>query len=428
MEFRVATKVYRLVVVVEPIVHNGANCDALAQTHGRLIRMAAHVPAADRFNTLLHELRHCWGFHVPKPSTEEEEADLVGMLTEAAVEDLESQGGIRELMRLKPVAVSDAVAVAVDDAVAEMFRVPVPPTGYDRLDTLRQAKFRHLSDLQWAGVLDDCRWYGIDPAACWPKAEVNQETGEEEVRLILTYGNLVTIARRTGRLVGLPSAPEYLLPDGTWTPYWTHPDPPAVARSFVTRSDMPEPIPGIVELSRSMRFVKVPGTDDQYEPARGWGPGQEAGQLGKCAKAKAIRDAFQEELGRLSTRDEDAPRTFPRPNPRPPTHDDGQAEPRKAAASRPKYGGTPTMSSLAAAMLDPPDDPQWAARFINDGTPDSRRGLLLELVNRRDYGMADAAALIDKAGEKFKKTMGASYQAFAAAVLKTTPQAIILPV
>jgi hypothetical protein len=49
---------------------------------------------------LLHELRHCWGFHIPAPSFEEQECDLLAMIAEAAYADLDRQGGPRALQRL----------------------------------------------------------------------------------------------------------------------------------------------------------------------------------------------------------------------------------------------------------------------------------------------------------------------------------------
>ena len=417
MWFRVSTYEYTLAVTAEPIMHEGQECRALAQTAGRLIRMSAQVPAHERLATLLHELRHCWGFHVPAPRTEEEEADLLAMIADAAIADLDEQGGIRGLMLLAPDEAGAGQAKAA--ALAAVFEMPPLSAGYDRLETLRLSKFRHVTDLDhWRAILDECRWYGIDPATVWVKMEANEDTGEAEPRLILTYLNLFTIAMNSGRLVEVRT-PEYRLPDGTWTKYWTLPDPPPVARAFVVRSDVADPIEGVAYLERCMRYVRDRGTDE-WVPSRAWRPGCEAGQLGKCAQAAAVRAAFRDRLGKLATRNEDDPKGTDRP---PAGRPGGEAGPQRAAASRHKLSRPSTAAAfgtpnLAMAAPHQPDDPKWAARWIDDCTPDNRRGLLRQLMDRHDMGTADGNEFIDRMAGRLPRTLAASYLAFAAAVLK----------
>ncbi len=98
MTFRVGPYKYHLLMVDKMIHFEGSDRLALAQSNGRLIRLWVGVD--DRLNVLLHELRHCWGFHFPSPSTEEDECDFFAMIAQAAFEDIEQQGGVEALNRL----------------------------------------------------------------------------------------------------------------------------------------------------------------------------------------------------------------------------------------------------------------------------------------------------------------------------------------
>ncbi len=356
MQFRIQAKVCPLVITDEPIMFKGERRDALADWDDKRILMGSHVPPTERLGTLLHEVWHCWRFQCPGATEIEAECELFSMVAEAVIEDIEDQGGVRALLRL---GVGDAVAAPEGDAAgaAEPF-----PT--DQLGMLRRMRFPEIqTDEQWEFVLAVCRRFGIDPADAWAKMEPNETTNELEPRVILTQDNYAEIAGRTGKLVDI-GLPEYLLPDGTWTRYWTLRDPPMVARAYVTRSDVPNPIEGVAYLEQSMRVVvnKVTGEE---RLARGWRDGAEAPQLGKCARNAAVKNAFRLELKGLGDRNNDDPRGEPRRLP-PPVQN---GEPRRAAARSPRragHGRTPTLASMAVDMLEQPDDPAWAARFIND--------------------------------------------------------------
>ena len=410
MLFRIQTRQFPLYITSEPIIVDGKVKDGLADWDNKRILIGDHVPRAERLLLLGHEIWHCWRFHSPKAHQEEEEADQVAIALEAIVEDLEDQGGIRTLMQLD---VTDGVAADVP-AVPP---VPAYEPSADRLDMIRRVKFKHVvDDDHWAAVVDECRRLGIDVADCWVKYEPDMDTGEEVPRVITTMHNLRLIGIRSGQHKR-ESLPEYLTPSGQWVDVWVDDEPPKAARAFVERKDVEGPIYGVAYLERSMQWREV-GLE-QWVPTRAWRPGCEGPQLGKCAIAAAYRTAYQDRIGKLTVNNEDDPAGSPRPI----QPVEGQrARPRRAARgpyrAGSNVGGTATLASMAADMLEPPDDPQWAARWINDSTPDGRRGLVLELVNRRDYATADANALVDKMAAKFKRTLGASYQAFAAVVLK----------
>lgn len=71
--------------------------ESLACFEDRTIYIAAQIPPGRRLEVLLHELAHCWGYHVPHPRTEEEWANLTATIGEACRRDLEAQGGVAAL-------------------------------------------------------------------------------------------------------------------------------------------------------------------------------------------------------------------------------------------------------------------------------------------------------------------------------------------
>jgi len=73
----------------EPCV---GRCDLDRQT----IYISEDVPYQGRLNVVLHELRHAWSWHFPKPSNVEEECDFAATIIASAYTDLRRQ---REKMR-----------------------------------------------------------------------------------------------------------------------------------------------------------------------------------------------------------------------------------------------------------------------------------------------------------------------------------------
>ena len=101
MKFRVATFFYTVLITDELLFdESGAAAVALAEKTGRRIRISSELPREERVTTLLHELWHAWQFHMPRCRSEEEEADAMAMVSQAAWDDLEQQGGAAALRRL----------------------------------------------------------------------------------------------------------------------------------------------------------------------------------------------------------------------------------------------------------------------------------------------------------------------------------------
>lgn len=99
MKFHVGPFVYQLLVQHAPILNDhGESCLGLARYLERQILIAAKAPAERRIEILAHELRHAWGFHVPPPANEEQESQLLAMISHAMAVDLQAQGGLDALL------------------------------------------------------------------------------------------------------------------------------------------------------------------------------------------------------------------------------------------------------------------------------------------------------------------------------------------
>lgn len=66
-----------------------------------LILISAKAPHASRFDLLVHELRHAWGWWVPSTQDEEDEAQLTAAIARGVFDDLSRQGGEQALMDLQ---------------------------------------------------------------------------------------------------------------------------------------------------------------------------------------------------------------------------------------------------------------------------------------------------------------------------------------
>lgn len=104
MRFRVGPYAYRARITEEPLVDEktGEALAGMAVSQGREILIAATVPPEERMEVLSHELKHAWFFHFPKPRTEEEDCNLYAAISQQMTNDLDEQGGIGALMRMKP--------------------------------------------------------------------------------------------------------------------------------------------------------------------------------------------------------------------------------------------------------------------------------------------------------------------------------------
>ena len=76
-----------------------------AMNYGREIHIWSGVPANERLEILLHEVKHAWLFHVPRPATEEDSCKLFAMVAEQFWADLNRAGGRKTLLHLSPVRI-----------------------------------------------------------------------------------------------------------------------------------------------------------------------------------------------------------------------------------------------------------------------------------------------------------------------------------
>lgn len=103
MKFHVGPFLYTLAISDRQIFDvEGNPLEGAAVESRRLIIISYIVELERRAEVLMHELIHCWAFHVPQPSDEEERANLVAMITEQFHRDLESQDGREALAKLQP--------------------------------------------------------------------------------------------------------------------------------------------------------------------------------------------------------------------------------------------------------------------------------------------------------------------------------------
>lgn len=101
----IVTGVHRYVVRIpnkDIYNHLGEELDGLAIESSRLILISPAVQPERREEVLYHELEHCWTWHVPPPTTEEQRCQLSATIMQSARLDLDRQGGIKALMGLKP--------------------------------------------------------------------------------------------------------------------------------------------------------------------------------------------------------------------------------------------------------------------------------------------------------------------------------------
>jgi hypothetical protein len=128
LRFHVGPFVYKVRIPAEPIP-NPNNADkpllALAVLVSRELLISPHAKPQSRAEYLLHELRHAWLFHVPKPRTAEEDADLSAMMMASLLADLAEQGGMAALERLRRARPSSAQLDPIEDRLAELAPVVI---------------------------------------------------------------------------------------------------------------------------------------------------------------------------------------------------------------------------------------------------------------------------------------------------------------
>lgn len=103
MLFRVGAYKYRLRITEGAIVlDDGRIVNGLADRERMQILIAGDVKPEARIRVLLHELKHCWAFHVPPAMTEEQDAELYAIISAQMMEDLTAMGGPEALEQLRP--------------------------------------------------------------------------------------------------------------------------------------------------------------------------------------------------------------------------------------------------------------------------------------------------------------------------------------
>ena len=236
--------------------------------------------------------------------------------------------------------------------------------------------------------------------------------------MIATIAAMRLMAERTGRRGG-EGAPEFGGADGVWRPGpWTYDDRnPYAARVLVTRRDTGEVFEGIAYWKMVAQYGPA-GEDGVPQPAECWRDGGPH-TLGKAAAADAYRKAFPEEIGGLYTTDE--MRVSRRDGA---ALDEPPPKPKLAAGEQPRrddgdesgviINNVPV--SPAAPVL--PDDPKWAARFVDDTTPESRQRLELTLLELNVTPLAKARAVVDLLSHQCPRLFTNHFREFAALVIR----------
>lgn len=103
MQFHVGAFLYTLILADRRIYdEEGNELEGRALESPRVIVISSAVSPDRRIEVLRHEVQHCWHFHIPRPSTEEEEADLAAFIDHQFQEDLDAQGGRAAVSQLTP--------------------------------------------------------------------------------------------------------------------------------------------------------------------------------------------------------------------------------------------------------------------------------------------------------------------------------------
>lgn len=103
MKFQIGPHIYALAISNRAIFDTeGERLEAAAVENRKLIIISHTVEPERREEVALHEIYHCWTFHVPRPKDDEEAAQLTAFISQQFHRDLESQGGREALMQLPP--------------------------------------------------------------------------------------------------------------------------------------------------------------------------------------------------------------------------------------------------------------------------------------------------------------------------------------
>ncbi len=166
---------------------------------------------------------------------------------------------------------------------------------------------------QVAVFLLTCRAQGLDP---WRKQAYLLLIDRKYVRHT-SIGGLLSKAQATGKYRGTVG-PQWCGPDGIWRDVWLDgTTPPAASRVGVLHADYDTPVWGVATYEEYApmidEWIDDPNGGTGYNgrpkrvktgrqrPMANWKPARQGGKPGvmleKCAKARALRDAFPDECG-----------------------------------------------------------------------------------------------------------------------------------
>jgi len=210
------------------------------------------------------------------------------------------------------------------------------PTSGPALAGVTPAQFELVRRTVAPGATDDelilflhaCRRMDLDPMV---PGQVHFSKPGGRVAIMVGIDGMRAKAQATGELAAI-GAPQWCGPDGAWRDVWLDEEPPAAARVWVRRTTRTDPDWGVA-LYRSFR-----GSSPSWRS-------MPEHMLAKVATAAALRSAFPEVLGGVSSPDE-LPATVP------PAYD-GPALDAAAEAAHP----LDRMAASLEAAAPPDDDP-----------------------------------------------------------------------
>jgi hypothetical protein len=148
MIFHIGPWAYRVRITEEPITDSDGrelSGKAVREDQEILVAGEKRLPRKQRLNTVLHEVRHAWLFHFPKPRTEEEDCEFSAAVMAQAHQDLNEQGGAESLEAMNPPSVLDEIrakAPIVRASQLEQHR-KAPLTYVDQIEAPRNRSSGH---------------------------------------------------------------------------------------------------------------------------------------------------------------------------------------------------------------------------------------------------------------------------------------------
>ena len=97
LKFRIGPYTYEAFVSSEPIIKPDPETGIIGRQHGwadgntRTVMLDFDLPLARYEEILIHELTHCFEFHIPTARTSEEKATLSDFIFNSILKDIESQ-------------------------------------------------------------------------------------------------------------------------------------------------------------------------------------------------------------------------------------------------------------------------------------------------------------------------------------------------